>query len=389
MRRYYRSEIPESSLTSSRLDASRAQLARQGALNGGGRVERISGDPDDIRLDVNYRGKYAERIAQELREVIASDDIEAAPYATVDASQGMDAYYVAELVDSQPAQTQAAGAVSVGADLSKKGTRKEVWLAVETSTSQPDPGHEFGNNTDAIVGLPADARLVEIVDSMSSPTQRDRPSPVATVEAKHGAVELYDASAEAFDDPIYLYDLAYDLQGDVDVGVWDTYGNDTILDADDVVCWARVFDTAHEFGEGELVLENGRLRLSIDETTTLEAEMYDDSTDAWTTVDLPSYADGDLDTDWLPVDVDLTHIGQAHLAAQVEFEAVTGTHAGDVYSLDLELERGRDVLEVWIPASVTDPVPTDLQALLEPIASTSVVDSGVEQGLVAREEVRL
>jgi len=73
----------------------------------------------------------------------------------------------------------------------------------------------------------------------------------------------------------------------------------------------------------------------------------------------------------------------------VEFEAVAGAAEGEVYSLDVELERGRSDLEVWIPESVTDPIPDDLRSLLEPIASTSVVDSGVEQGLVAREEVRL
>jgi hypothetical protein len=94
------------------------------------------------------------------------------------------------------------------------------------------------------------------------------------------------------------------------------------------------------------------------------------------------------DTDWQPADADLTHIGQASVAAQVEFKAAAGTNAGDVYAVDVELERGRESLEVWIPESVSDPIPTDLEALLEPIASTSVVDSGVEQGLVAREEVR-
>jgi hypothetical protein len=68
---------------------------------------------------------------------------------------------------------------------------------------------------------------------------------------------------------------------------------------------------------------------------------------------------------------------------------VAGAAEGDVYALDVELERGREELEVWIPASVSDAIPSDLQALLEPIASTSVVDSGVEQRLVARTEVRL
>ena len=106
-------------------------------------------------------------------------------------------------------------------------------------------------------------------------------------------------------------------------------------------------------------------------------------------MDLPSYADGDLATDWQPVDVDFTHIGQARVAAQVEFEAVAGSNQGDIYAVDVELERGREALEVWIPESVTAGIPEDLITMLEPIAATSQVDSGVEQGLVAREEVRL
>jgi len=38
---------------------------------------------------------------------------------------------------------------------------------------------------------------------------------------------------------------------------------------------------------------------------------------------------------------------------------------------------------------VREAIPADLQTMIDPIAATSTVDSGVEQGLVAREEVRL
>jgi len=393
-RRYYRSEISESSIASNRLDASRAQLSRQGVLNGSGRVERVSGEAADIRLDVDYRGKFAERMARELREILSSNDIEAAPFAAVEASQPSDSYYTAELVDDEPAMPQAAGAVSVGANLTEQGTRKEQTITVDTSPSQPSPGHPFGNDTTGYIGIPADARRVRIVDSTSQPTQRSRPTPVATVDAEHGAIDLYDATAESIDEPTYLYDLAYELQGDVDPGVWDTYGHGSIRDADGVVAWGRVFATSHDFGADAIVLENGLLRITIDEPTNadatalLEAETYDAGADAWTTINLPSY-DADLDTDWQPADVDLTHIGQASVRAQVEFEAVAGTNQGDIATVDVELERGQSDLEVWIPRSVTGELPPDLEALLTPIASTSIVDSGVEQGLVAREEVRL
>ena len=391
MRRYYRTEIPESSIASNRLDASRAQLARQGVLNGSGRVERVSGEAADIRLDVDYRGKYAERMARELREVLSSNDIEAAPFAAVEASQPSDSYYTAELVDDEPAMPQAAGAVSVGATLTEKGTRKEQTITVETSPAQPDPGHSFGNETTGLVGIPAAARRIRIVDSTNSPTERARPAPVATVDAEHGAVDLFDATSESIDEPVYLYDLAYRLQGDVDPGVWDTYGHDSILDADDVVAWGRVFSPSHDFGGDEIVLESGLLRITIDEptnadaTAALEAEEWDTGVDSWTAVDLPTY-DAALDTDWQPADVDLTHIGQARVAAQIEFEAVAGTNAGDVYPVDVQLDRGRDAL--FVTETSAGELPPDLEALLEPIAATSVVDPGVEQGLVAREEVR-
>jgi hypothetical protein len=315
---------------------------------------------------------------------------------------GVDGYYavgstrrnpvLAEPRLDDPAASDVAETVRFG--LERAGSRKTHVVGVETSVSQPELGHSFGNDTDAIVGLPAAARRVRLVDATSEPTVRERPTPVATVEAEHGAVDLYDASSETVDDPVYLYDLAYDLQSDVDVGVWDTYGHNTIVDADGVVSWVRVFDTAHEFGDGAIVLENGLLRLTIDEptnadeTASLDVEEFDAGADSWSAVELPSY-DTDLDTDWQPVDVDLVHIGQASVRAQVEFEAVAGVEEGDVYALDVELERGREELEVWIPASVSDAIPSDLQALLEPIASTSVVDSGVEQRLVARTEVRL
>ena len=267
-------------------------------------------------------------------------------------------------------------------------------LSVETSVSQPSPGHPFGNDADAIIGLPADATNIEIIDSENSPTERSKPSPVNTIETKNGSVDLYDASSESIDNSIYIYSVEYKAQGDVDPGVWDTTDNSTICDSDGIVSWGRVFDTAHDF-TGDIVLENGLLRITIDEPTNADAtasfqvETYDAAADSWSAVDLPSYADDDLDTDWQPADVDLTHIGQVRIRAQVEFEAVAGTNAGDVFTVDVELERGRSELEVWIPESVTAEIPPDLEALLEPIASTSIVETGATQGLVAREEVRL
>ena len=345
-------------------------------------------------IDATYSGAYAARRALALTELSGSVTMQPLSVPPVEAGAG--GYFVATGADRRPSRKQTdrqRGEETVSVDLARKGTRKTHELAAVTSPTQPEPGHEFGNDLSALVGIPADARRVRIVDSTGSPTQRERPTPVKTVDAEHGAVDLYDATNETIDEPVYMYDLEYDAQGDVDAGLWDTYGEADRLDEDGVVAWGRVFDTGHDFA-GDVVIENGLLRVTIDEptnadeTASLEVEEYDADTDSWTTVALPAYPD-DVDTDWQPADVDLTHIGQARVAAQVEFEAVAGTNAGDVYSVDVELERGRSEVEVWIPKSVTEAIPTDLEALLGEIASTSVVDSGVEQRLVARNEVRL
>jgi hypothetical protein len=377
------------------------ETATAAVLDEGTYVESTGVSAQSVDVDVQFDGDRRATWQADALETLGNNPAIGVLPLGGSTHAGVDGYYVASSTRRDPRLAEPSGADLTASDaiesvtltLERAGTRKRHVLAVETSPSQPDPGHPFGNDTDAIVGIPADARRVRIVDSTSSPTQRERPVSVETVEAEHGAIDLFDATAEAIDDPVYLYDLDYSLQGDVDLGVWDTYGQADPVDEDGVVAWGRVFDTAHDF-TGSVVVEDGLMRMIVDEptnadeTATLDVEAYDAGADAWTTVDLPAYP-GTLDTDWQPVDVDLVHIGQASVRAQVEFEAVAGVEEGDVYALDVELERGREELEVWIPASVSDAIPSDLQALLEPIASTSVVDSGVEQRLVARTEVRL
>ncbi|WP_239639084.1 hypothetical protein [Halorubrum aidingense] len=377
------------------------ETATAAVLDEGTYVESTGVSAQSFDVDVTFNGDRRATWHADALETLGNNPAIGVLPLGGSTHAGVDGYYVASSTRRDPRLAEPPGADLAASDatesvtltLERAGTRKRHVLAVKTAPSQPDPGHPFGNDTDAIVGLPADARRVRIVDATSSPTERERPTPVATVDAEHGAVDLFDATAEAIDEPVYLFDLDYDLQGDVDPGVWDTYGQADRLDEDGVVSWGRVFATAHDFS-GSVVCENGLLRVTIDEptnadeTASLDVEEYDADADAWTTVALPEYS-ADLDTDWQPTDVDLTHIGQASVRAQVEFEAVAGDQEGDVYALDVELERGRSELEVWIPESVDEAIPADLKTMLEPIAATNQVDSGAEQGLVAREEVRL
>jgi hypothetical protein len=377
-------------------DALGTQLSEQGVLGSDAIVEALSSEAADLTRTGQYAlGPYhSELVATELEE-LADSSIGAVPlYGGPDARSG---YYQIGSAQVEPVHARGRDIWEWTLSLTASGTRKSQLQALETAPSQPSPGHEFGNDTTALVGVPAAARRVRAVDSTSEPTERLRPTPVDTVSGALGDVDRFDATALSIDEPVLLYDVAPDAQANVDVHVYDTRGRDSKYiesESGRVRMWQSVFARDHEF-TGSVVCSNGLLRVTIDEptnadaTAALEVEGWDAGADSWTAVDLPSYADGDLATDWQPADVDLTYIGQARVAAQIEFEAVAGDQVGDIYSVDVELERGRQSLEVWIPDTVSDPIPTDLETLLTPIASTSVVDSGVEQDLVAREGVRL
>ena len=390
----YTIPLPEAT-TPTDQDALGTRLSEQGVLGSDAIVEALSSQAADLTLTGRYAfGRYySELVATELEE-LADSAIGAVSLYGGDSNRS--GYYQIESAQVEPVHAAGRDVWEWTLSLTSSGTRKSQLQALETALSQPSPGHEFGNETTALVGVPAAAPQVRAVDSMSSPTERTRPTPVDTVATEFGDVDRFDATALSIDEPVLLYDVAPDAQAAVDARVYDTNGRDSkFIEGDNgrVRAWQSVFARDHEF-TGSVVCSNGLLRLTIDEptnadaTAALDAETYDAGTDSWSAVDLPSYADGSLETQWVPVDVDITYIGQARVAAQIEFEAVAGTNAGDIYAVDVELERGRESLEVWIPETVSDPIPDDLEALLEPIASTSVVDSGVEQGLVAREEVR-
>lgn len=415
----YKIPLPEAT-TPTDQDALGAQLSEQGVLGSDAVVEALSSQAADLTLTGQYAlGRYhSELVATELEEL--ADSVIGA-VSLYGGNSNRSGYYQIESAQVEPVHAGGRDIWEWTLSLTASGTRKSQLQTVETAPSQPDPTPPFGNDTTAPVGVPAAARQVRAVDSTSEPTQRIRPTPVDTITTEFGDVDRYDATALSIDEPVFLYDVPPDAQAAVDVRVYDTNGRGSkyIKGADGRVrAWQSVYARDHEF-TGNVVCSNGRLRLTIDEPTVADeaaalavesldpdaateepgtgvygedlygSDLYGGSRGAWDPVPLPSYADGDLDTDWQPADVDLTYIGQARVAAQIEFAAVDGTNAGDIYSVDVELERGRKALEVWIPESETDAIPTDLEALLEPIASTSVVDSGVDQGLVAREEVRL
>lgn len=375
---------------------------------------------------VTFEGERASMYALELSELLRSSVMQPFAIAPVAAEgAGLGGYFVSGNVTREPTLSlpdgQPGGVERVSArTLSRAGTQKSEWQAVATRPTQPDPGHPFGDAEQARVGIPAAASKVRAIDAAIGPSERTKPTPAFTVPAEYGDVDVYDALDIPFDDPIFIYDLDYDTTGRADPVVWDTLGNADKYDtsgSSPVRQWQHVFNPAHD-PVGTIVLDNGLVRVGLSEIddpdefgegafgsgtfggaapgeitaevwdagghgvaphgTSPHGGLADDDNAAWTDVLINQ-------GDWALVDIDLTHISPVRAAAQLEFENVT---SGELYAVDVRLDRGLGRLHVWAPESVTDPIPSGLAAVLEPIADDSVYDTNLRQTLVSREEVR-
>jgi hypothetical protein len=350
------------------IDASRTDI-----LNDNGTADAISSPTDEADVDIKFAGAHAGRRAVALDELCNS--VAVAPVAVnyaPDAS--FRGYYIAESTSRQlQLATDDDDQQTLGLSLTEVGTRASHRRAVFTRPTQPDPGNVFGNDLTALVGVPTAADRVKWHDR--SFTASEDPTAVETVTTAGGDVVLYDARAPAIaDDPVLTYRPS-EPEAQTDLAVWDTYG-DVEFDAGGDRRWARVFDTSHD-PLGEFVIDNGRIRLFLaDAPAAIGAETWDATASEWSPISLPA-------SDWQLVETDLVRIGAAAVDAQCVFSDGT-----DDYALDLRLERGRKAPQWLIPESVTDPIPTGLEDLLDPIADGSIYHTGASLDLVDRQKLR-
>ncbi|MFC7044305.1 hypothetical protein ACFQH6_20690 [Halobacteriaceae archaeon GCM10025711] len=381
-KRLYRTTIPAASLTDGR-QSLRRRLAKLGVIDGGTSLENIAGQPGELLLEGQYRGKYADMLAAELQELLNASGIEYVPLYSVGGSSPDDGYYATQSIDSSRQDPRAPNLTQFSGTLAKKGTRAKHWRATKTAPYQPENGTDFGNDTTGYIGVPTAASKVRWYD----PSDRTlaTPSVVTTRTAEGGDIDIYDAQSAPFDDPVLIYDRPYSSEGDVDVGVWDTYGR-LETDSDGDFAWQEAFDPDHDY-IGLPNIENGLIRIQFDEpNSSLAAWTWDDAGGSWSSVSLGAESDS---TDWTVYDVNIREISPATVRVQVEFYETTGNDSGGVryYTLDLVLPRGYTEPQWFVPQNETPPTPTGLQDKLTPIADTSVYDVDAADQLVAREEV--
>jgi hypothetical protein len=372
-RRLYTAVIPSGAFDPASGDSTvRRQLSKLAALEGAPAVEATGAEPGEFGVRGQFRGKHAERATTELTELLQADVLDAVALYGVGASTPADGYYTAERGTNSRLRPQTPGALSFEGDLTREGTRASHRRAVGTDPKQRP--HPFGNATTAYVGVPAAASKVQWLDYERSQTTPATPDD--TVAAEFGDVDRYDIGAAPSgygDRPYLVYDLPLANAGDVDAAVFDTYGESRI-DAEGDFAWGQVFRGDHVF-DGDAVIENGRLRVTLDEAAqSTTAERY--TSGSWSPVSLGA-------SDWQLYDVDLTHPGAAQVRARLAFEDAT---SGDLFELEAVLHRGWDDLQFYSPAGLS--VPPGLQTLLDPIAAGSVIDPQPERALIARSELR-
>lgn len=380
MKILYSIPISEASQTDER-DRLGSELAEAGVLNDSAVVEQLSSEAPDLRLDGQFRvGEYfAELLAEELEELANSQYAEL-PLYRQDGRYPEAGFYEIQTADVEPAHANTRSTYVWSLDLKKQGTRNDYYRVLEPSPRQAE--HEFGNDLDVLVALPAAASKVQWYDDSG---EREPAEPTETRESEYGEIDIYNLEdapeydPEPYDEdvPRLLYDIDYEDDTLADCAVYDTRGHEEkyLENADGRVrVWEHVYSTSHD-PDDAVVLDNGLLRLRIDEdAATLEAEEYDDG---WEPVTLEQPTDIEV------YDIDITEIGMVRDTVQLTFDV-----DGSLFALDVILHAGWESVQCDLPEGETGPIPESVEEWLAPIASETLIDPNAGKTLVSRSEVR-
>jgi hypothetical protein len=376
------------------------QLQRLAELVGDGSVAAQGTEPGDLFLSGVLRQRYAERLAEWLRELLTAPEYEALEVYDPDGRWPESGYYTADNVVVRRVESSTEDFYSYEATLVREGTRESRLRAVRSTPA--DLATPFGSDEEPYLGIPEAATLRQWFDPETQMVET--PITQETVTGDQGDVDLVDPTSSSLADPVLTFKLPYENAGDVDAAVFDTFGSATETDADGVLAWAQAFRADHEF-EGEAVLDNTLIRLFVDDDAeTLRAEKWGVSSGsasgglgtgvlgdgalgtsfsvsggfAWNAVSLGT-------SDWVVTDFDLVSVAPASVHAQLTFRDTTDD---SLYALDAGLHRGWKHVQFTVPPNEASTVPSGLQTLLSPIASPRSVAPGATETLIDRKEVR-
>lgn len=378
-RQLYVLPVPDNAQERSQSQQRRRQ-ASSGALGDDApAVESISPDAESRMLVGSYRGQFAELLAAQFEELFAASGYMEVPFYTRgDEQSADDGYYTLSDTTVQAEDPRDPRYQRFDGTITHVGSRGSHWRAVRTHPTTED--NPFGTGSTAEIGVSVDAAKVRWFDSVGGTGTIEAATVQRTVTTEHGDVDVYDATEPSFDSPVLIFDVPYASEYPTDCRVWDDYDRSktTTIDGEEVVQWQRCFTTLHDF-RGTPLVENGRIRLEIDEAGgELRAYEWDDANATYAQVSLGT-------SDWRLYDLSLTHIGQARVDAQVEFED-TSASSLTTHNLDMSLKRGYQY-PLWLNPANEGSVPQGLIDRLDPIAETVEVDPAAANDLLTRREV--
>ena len=376
----------------------RAQIQQAGLLQQGGTAtEKIAAENIDLVVNgrYDYGATFSQKVADEL-ESLGESEYSGLPYYAPTASDSgrNKGYYELRQVDVNPAHPNTRDTFEYTAGLSFKGTTGDLWRAIKTNVETINTGLATGS--DGLIGIPETARKVRWFDSGAG---KESATVDSTVNAEFGDVDLFDPTEPTFDNPTLLYEVDFSDESPVDVRVFDDKGVDKYYrsggDAYDTGDygigpygtaiyanqWTHVFHSAFEF-DGNAVVDNGLIRIVFNEDTqALEIEEFGVGGGSWEDISIDQ-------TDYDLIDADLGGIGTSKIGPSAvdvycEFE---DTSTGAIEPLVMSIQRG--LADVVIRETDNETIPTDLENMLDPIASNQTTDAQPTQTLKARSEVK-
>ncbi|AXR78981.1 hypothetical protein [Natrarchaeobaculum sulfurireducens] len=364
-------------------DSGGLDVDKENLLEEIGSAKPISSPPDSIDPPIKFNGPDATMRALELHELLNSPHHAPLPVA-IDVP-GYDGYYVADDAtrNTKLAEGGDADYERIDTSLTRAGTDQRLVRALEAAPRLAD--HEFGNDLEAHIALPTDARKVRWFDPDSG--DRELAEPVETVATAYGDVDVYDLEGwpdyefdpdDPSEAPLLVYEIDKDRDAEADVRLWDTRGYESLEDGGRRR-WQYVFSKDHEY-DGAIVLDTGRLRLWLDEDDgTVDAQELDSSEAEWTDLELAAEQPESVAV----FDIDVREIGMVRDRVQVTFDV-----DGELFAMDAILQAGHDAVLVDIPDGESGPIPADVESWLEPIAAETIVDAQPTKQLIERNNVR-
>jgi hypothetical protein len=361
----------------------RAAIQSAGLIQEGGvATEKIATDNIDVTVDGQFRwGKlFNDKLARELESLSESAYSGVPLFDTERADLGRNkGYYELELVDVSPAHPKRDEGFEYTAGLTFSGTQETHWRAVQTNEEAIQTGLATGSDGGS-VGVPTSAGKVKWYDTA---TGKEPATPAATFTAEFGDVDVYDPTNATATDPTLLYEVAYEDESPVDVRVFDDRGKDKFYELTSnnesvsINQWTHVFHPAFEF-EGRPVIENGLIRLIIDEVAgEIEYFEWDTSLNDWESITPLDFGTFTF------IDADIERIGPAMTDIFCEFENDSGGIEEAILSVQRGEPRGAVVRE-----TDNGTLSSGLETELDPLASDQTTDVQPEQTLKSRDEVK-